>query len=273
MLACRHRSITVKALALDFDGVISDSASEAYLVSLRTYLDLEPGSSLAPELVSVREAERPTRDSVRAAPRFRDFLELMPLGARAEDYAVLWSILERGLQIEDQSGFDRERRRTAGGLLEAFRRRFYEIRQQMSHDDPEGWYRLMGAYPEFVSVLRRRASEVTLSIVTAKDRRSVRLLLRRYGIADLIPPERILDKEIGPTKVAHLQHLQETLEIASTEITFLDDKVSHLEAVWHLGVQCALATWGYNGPREHQRAREKGYRLCRLDDVERQLFG
>ena len=39
----------VKALALDFDGVISDSAREAFVVALRTHRDLNPASRL-PEL-------------------------------------------------------------------------------------------------------------------------------------------------------------------------------------------------------------------------------
>jgi hypothetical protein len=56
-------------------------------------------------------------------------------------------------------------------------------------------------------------------------------------------------------------------------MTFLDDKVNHLDSVAALGVRCALSTWGYNGPREHRLARDHGHRVCSLDDVEAQLFG
>jgi hypothetical protein len=56
-------------------------------------------------------------------------------------------------------------------------------------------------------------------------------------------------------------------------MTFLDDKVNHLDSVSPLGVRCGLAAWGYNGPREHGLALERGYLVCRLDDVEAQLFG
>ena len=37
-------------LALDFDGVISDSAPEAFVVALRTWVALREGTSLAAEL-------------------------------------------------------------------------------------------------------------------------------------------------------------------------------------------------------------------------------
>jgi phosphoglycolate phosphatase-like HAD superfamily hydrolase len=56
------------------------------------------------------------------------------------------------------------------------------------------------------------------------------------------------------------------------EITFVDDKVNHLDAVAPLGVRCALAAWGYNGPREHRLAQGRGHLVCHLEDLETQLF-
>ena len=55
-------------------------------------------------------------------------------------------------------------------------------------------------------------------------------------------------------------------------MVFIDDKVNHLEDVASLGVRCALAAWGYNGPREHERARACGFDVCSLGDVEHVLF-
>ena len=55
-------------------------------------------------------------------------------------------------------------------------------------------------------------------------------------------------------------------------MTFVDDKLNHLEAVAPLGVRCALAAWGYNGPREQDAARRSGFLVCDLDDVEGKLF-
>ena len=62
------------------------------------------------------------------------------------------------------------------------------------------------------------------------------------------------------------------LGVAPAEITFIDDKVNHLDAVSELGVRCALAAWGYNGARERELARERGYLVCTLGDVEATLF-
>jgi phosphoglycolate phosphatase-like HAD superfamily hydrolase len=122
-------------------------------------------------------------------------------------------------------------------------------------------------------MLRRRAGACRYAIATAKDRRSVRVLLREYGVADLFSEDLVLDKEAGVTKVAHHEHLASHCGVAYADMTFVDDKVNHLDAVAALGVRCALSTWGYNGPREHQLARARGHRICSLDDVEAQLFG
>ena len=258
----------MKALALDFDGVISDSAPEAFVVALRTYVALRPGGRLAarPECGAA-----PVLAALRADPLYRDFLGIMPLGNRAEDYAVILSILERRIEIADQAAYDAQREAQPPDLLEAFHRRFYQLRDEFSDSDPGSWQRLLGPYPTFVDLLRRSASKVQLALATAKDRRSVRKLLRAYEIDDLFPEDRVLDKETGVSKRAHLAELQRRLDLPYQDITFVDDKVNHLDAVADLGVRCALAAWGYNGAREHALARRRGYLVCTLEDVEQQL--
>ncbi len=98
------------------------------------------------------------------------------------------------------------------------------------------------------------------------------VLLRLYGIDDLFSEDLVLDKETGVSKVSHLEHLHDRLGFDYPEMTFLDDKVNHLDGVARLGVRCGLAGWGYNGPREASLARERGYLVCSLEDVEAQLF-
>lgn len=262
----------MKALVLDFDGVISDSAPESFVVALRTYVELRPDSPLEEALARIHDAGRFTLGRVRGDPLYARFVELMPLGNRGEDFGVILSILERRVTITDQLAYDRERDREIMDFLHTFHKRFYEIRTDFSRSDPEGWRGLLGPYFAFLAILRRRAAETTLAIATAKDHRSVEILLHDYAVADLFPGELVLDKETGVSKVAHLEHLHRTLRVPYPELTFVDDKVNHLDAVAHLGVNCVLATWGYNGAREHRIARERGYRVCSLDDVEAQLF-
>jgi len=248
----------MKALVLDFDGVISDSAREAFRVAWETYRELRPDASLA-------DAD--------PASLYPDFLEMMPLGNRAEDYAVELAALDAGREIPDQAAYDAFKAGIDPAWLRDFHRRFYRVREAWAARDPQGWHALMGPYEPLLAVLRAHAGEVELAIATSKDRGSVRRLLEAYGVADLFGEGRVLDKETGPSKRAHLEHLHELLRVPYPEMTFVDDKVNHLEPVAPLGVRCVLAAWGYNGPREHRRARELGFPVVRLDEVEAALFG
>ena len=253
----------MRALALDFDGVISDSAREAFSVALRTFAEIWPASSLA--------RARPSPD---AEPElYARFLALMPLGNRAEDYGVALRAIEAGADLADQTSYDAFRDAIEPTALRAYHRRFYEVRKAWATRDPSGWQREMPPYAPFVALLRRRAGEAVLAIATSKDHASVERLLAGYGIADLVDPRWILDKEAGVSKRAHLERLAAGLGLPFKDISFLDDKLNHLEAAAPLGVRCALAAWGYNGARERDRARALGYLVCTLEDVEAQLFG
>jgi len=246
-----------RALALDFDGVISDSARECLAVARATYAALRPGADLD------RLGEEALRDG---------FLALMPLGNRAEDFGVALRILDEGVRVRSQEAYDAFRDGLDPAWLEAFHARFYREREAWSRRDPEGWRRLMGPYPGFVSILRRAPAGLLLAIATAKDRPSVRLLLRDYGLDDRIPDERIPDKETGRSKAAHLRALRERLGIPYEAITFVDDKLNHLDAVAPLGVRCVLAAWGYNGERERRGARARGYEVCTLENFADRVF-
>jgi phosphoglycolate phosphatase-like HAD superfamily hydrolase len=248
----------MKLLVLDFDGVISDSGREAFVVARRTYLALRPDSSL--------------RDGDDEA-LYAAFVEIMPLGNRAEDFGVALAAIEAGVALPDQAAYDAFHVAQDPAWLRAFHARFYQVRDAFARSDPAGWLALLRPYPHFLATLRRRAGACRYAIATAKDRRSVRVLLREYGVADLFRDDLVLDKEAGVTKVAHHEHLARHCGVAYPEMTFVDDKVNHLDAVASLGVRCALSAWGYNGPREHRLARDHGHRICSLDDVESQLFG
>jgi phosphoglycolate phosphatase-like HAD superfamily hydrolase len=247
----------MKLLVLDFDGVIADSAPEAFAVARTTFLELRPDTSL-------RRGD--------PAGLYRAFLELMPLGNRAEDYGAALAAIEASAVLPDQAAYDGFRASLDPAWLRAYHRRFYEVRTALSERDRAGWLAMLRPYPELVALLRRRAGSCEYAIATSKDRRSVAILLADYGVADLFPTGSVLDKETGITKRAHLEHLARTRGVDCAEMTFVDDKVNHLDAVAPLGVRCALATWGYNGPREHALARARGYLLCTLADAESQLF-
>lgn len=262
----------MQALVLDFDGVIFDSAREGLLVSLRTYLSLDPGSALAAEAPALESALGDLGTSFLAVPRLAAYMALMALGNRAEDYGVTWAILDRRHPVSDQEGYDTFYAGTRPAWRQAFHRRFYEVRHEMARDHTDEWLRLHRPYPHLVELLRRRAGQVPFALATAKDRQSVRALLEAHGLGSLFAPELVLDKETGVSKRAHLQILEARLGVPASELTFVDDKLNHLEAVAPLGVRGVLAAWGYNGPREQAQARARGFAVATAESCESVLF-
>ena len=263
----------LQLLALDFDGVISDSAPEAFVVALRTYCELRPDSRHGDRDALLRGSAAPAPEVIADDALFAAFLEMMPLGNRAEDYGVVLDALDSGVKLPDQAAYDRFKADLDPELMRGFHKRFYRVRAAMTDADPAAWHRLIGPYPGVSELLRRRAGATLLAIATAKDRRSVGKLLEAYGIADLFPEGCVLDKETGVSKRAHFEHLQQLLGVPYTQMTFVDDKVNHLDAVAPLDVRCGLAAWGYNGEREVSLARARGYLVLGLEDAEAQIFG
>ena len=136
MLPC----VAVKLLALDFDGVICDSASEAFVVAVRSFGVVFPERSLAP--VAEEDAEL-----------FARFVEGMPLGNRAEDYAVLLLAIVSGVPLPDQAAYDGFRASIDAGRLRDFHKRFYRVRAAWAESDPAGWLARMSPYPGFCELL------------------------------------------------------------------------------------------------------------------------
>jgi phosphoglycolate phosphatase-like HAD superfamily hydrolase len=262
-------------IALDFDGVISDSAPEAFAIARLTYADMQPDSRLRPSAPGFEFAtdRAPERHAVVGDESYRAFLQLMPLGNRAEDFGIALRALDQRRAIADQKEYDEFKAGVDPSWTRAYHSRFYQIRTQLSQSDPRGWNQLMGPYPDFIAMLRRRRRDTRWAIATAKDRRSVEILLDAYEIADLFSAECILDKETGVAKDCHLQALHQRCSVPYAEMLFIDDKLNHLDNVSQLGVGCALAGWGYNGTREVELAVARGFPVLELDRLEEQLFG
>jgi len=192
---------------------------------------------------------------------------------RAEDFGVALRALELGLELPDQAAYDAFYRSLHQGWLEAYHATFYEVRDRLRTADSARWLTLNDGYPPFTAFLKRAADRFAIAILTARDRASLDVLLDHLGVAAIIPRHLRLDKEAGLHKTSHLSQLADRLQVTFPEITFVDDKVNHLERVAPLGVRPVLAGWGLNTPREHARAMALGFPVARLDALDSVLLG
>ena len=134
----------MKALVLDFDGVICDSGREAFRVALDTYIELAPETRLS---------------GLERAVLYERFVEDMPLGNRAEDFGVVLAAIDAGRPLPDQQAYDAFKAEQSSEWLRAFHKHFYPVRAAFARADPQGWRALLPCYPRFIDVLRRRAAE------------------------------------------------------------------------------------------------------------------
>ena len=262
----------MRVLALDFDGVLCDSSREVFLVAVDAYALQEPDSPLLRRLTELRDDAADGGNDHLDDPLVQAFAGLLPLGNRAEDFGVALRALETEVSIGDQDAYDSFYACHEQVWLESYHRLFYEARARLRAEDPAAWSRLHLPYPGLADILGRHADDTHLAVVTAKDGRSVHLLLEELEMAEIFGADLILDKETGVEKTHHLQVLRDRLGADFSDITFVDDKVNHLEQVAGLGVRPVLAGWGFNTQREHTLARSLGYEIAFLGTADAVLF-
>jgi len=193
----------------------------------------------------------------------------MPLGSRAEDYYAIFNLLE-GPDVggtSDQRDFDAYRLSIPAEERKAYHSLFYKVRRDLQKKNPRDWAELMPVFPGLPEAVVDLSRRFVLAIATAKDRFSVDLQLKGYGIDRFFRPENILDKDFSESKRTHLSKFHEMYGVPFERIHFIDDKVLHLISVKDLGVNCYLAMWGFNTEREHEMAAREGFVLLKLEGL------
>ncbi len=260
-------------MALDFDGVIFDSSKEAFTISIRTYAGLKPRSTLARHPLAQAADDAPVAFDFTNDTVYDRFMDIVPLGNRAEDFGVALAIIDHGLPVTTQEAYNTVFAASDGAWRKAFHKRFYYERNRLRASDLEGWLRLQIPYRHFTNLLETHRPHTFSAIVTARDSASVNALLSAYHLDSLFSPAQIYDKDNGSDKRHHVRKLIHDLGTHRHHITFIDDKLNHVQAVASLGIRSILAGWGHNTARERDRARQLGFPVAEPETAERLLFG
>jgi phosphoglycolate phosphatase-like HAD superfamily hydrolase len=257
-------------LVFDFDGVLSNSIHDSFMTSLNAYLAVRPGHCLPAD--GPLEPVAPVFAFEAAHPElFGPFSRLIPLGNRAEQYYAIWRLIETGRsgRIRSQEDFDVFSASLPEKERAEYDERFYALRRRGQDRNPDLWADLLPAFDGIPETVRSLSERFTLAIATAKDMRSVRLLLDKYGLRGCFEERFILDKDVSHSKTDHLARLHAMLNMPFSDMHFIDDKVLHLRAAKPLGVRGYLALWGFNTEREHAEAEREGFVLLTLEGLAR----
>lgn len=235
----------MKILALDFDGVIVDSAWECLFISYNAYFKVY---------------KRKERDFFEGEPftfenwenikkRYKKEVEyyriMRPYIRGANDYGLIIKLMEEKKIIENQKEFDKYRK-SVDFDFEAFHQEFYKERDRLQELDFKAWFNLEPAYPKIVEGIKQLLERGTKIIITTSNRlKSITPSFAPEYLGFEIKQGDILDKRFGEDKSEQMKHIVKSYNIKFEDICFVDDQVNHLIQTRPLGVKVLLAGWSY----------------------------
>lgn len=233
-------------IALDFDGVLCDSARETAVSAWRAARQLWPqdmSGDEPPEPVVQRfVAVRPYLETgYQAIPMIRLVVEGLP---------------DSGFRDR----FEAECRRLMAALSltrEDLVARFGAARDAWIAADEADWLSRHRFYPGVLERLSAARAEHEIYILTTKQERFAEALLRAGGV--VLPAGRLVGLESGAPKEQTLAALCRDAEGAGSSVHFVEDRLDTLRRVENATaldrVRLYYASWGYGTPADLTAAR------------------
>ena len=232
-----------RILILDFDGVICDSIDECFLVAYNAYLNFR----------------RKKKGMVFRAPQeLKDYFSRNRHWVRpAREYFVIFKHFKPGIKkIISGGNFKALTLKYRSDSLK-FAKEFYAIRDDLRRRHLKKWFSLNRIYPLAIQAIKVLRRDYKIYISTTKDRKSATMLLSRRGIR--LADRAIFSKENNYSKEKTARLILKKNKISPKDAWFLDDNIMYLNEVSSVGINCALAKWGYLSNGALWAARIKGY--------------
>jgi hypothetical protein len=238
--------MTMDVFALDFDGVLCDSAGEGAVTAWRA------GGRIWPEW---RGPEPPEDCKVR-------FVRLRPVVETGYQMALLMKLICDGVSDAEVlaefvslcDGLMRTNSLTRRQLADLFG----QTRDEWIAQDGTDWLGRHRFYPGVPARLCLALRSHPVYILTTKEERFAwQLLNNTSGI--MMPPERIFGFERNLSKGQMLDQVMAEPSLRGARIHFVEDRVETLFDIEKSprldGVCLYLADWGYNTPAQREQAR------------------
>lgn len=236
----------IKLVAFDFDGVVTETIKEWYLLGLKAFNHM--GGGLNPS----SQVEKNFRLA-------RSFL------MNAEDcYFVLKSIKEESVDFNTitQEEFNRLAQPFFEKEGKDFAKRVCSLRVELRENDRKNWLNLFSVFPEMPTVLKRVMGQNEVVIATTRDRTSVSAILEKEEIS--IDGCKIFGREFSIDKREQIKFITKEFGVSFKEMFFIDDILEQLKLVGILGVRVAIASWGYSNEKQLAEATDKGIPVLKI---------
>ncbi len=247
----------MKILAVDFDGVLSDSALKSLFVSHNAYCKYfgsEVKKDFGGELFSCDNWEgmkKQYKKEMDYYHRFRSYIEL------SGDFFAIIKIMEERVWVEDQQEFITHRNQLHFDY-HFFRELFFEEKEKWQKKSFRKWFFLSPVFKEVVKGIQRFTKEgQKVVIATSNLGEAIHRAFQPEYIGFKMDIEDIFDKNFGKHKAEHMQAIAEKYGAKLNEIYFIDDQLSYLKGTDVLGVHAFLAGWGYCTESQKEEARKE----------------
>jgi phosphoglycolate phosphatase-like HAD superfamily hydrolase len=230
--------------AVDFDGVLCDSAAEMAVSAWRA----------GAQIWSAWDEPEPPSEYLSR------FLGLRPVIETGHQAILLMRLIDTGVDDETIAlqfpelciRLLEETEHAPAELV----RLFAQARDTWIDRDLDDWLSRHTFYPEVIGTFAKRAVTDLVFILTTKQERFVKTLLQSRGIR--LPTDRIFGLDTGKSKEDVLEQLSQRPEFDGGRFHFVEDRFQTLirvagrRSLRH--VLLYLAAWGYNTPRDRERA-------------------
>jgi phosphoglycolate phosphatase-like HAD superfamily hydrolase len=239
--------------ALDFDGVLCDTAQETGRRAWEILRQFESGLTGEPsaEIMARWSSLRPVLEK---GWQCAVLMEAAVRGLPHAEAAATWDSL--------QANFLKKHQVTSADLNDRFEAR----RDWWIANHPQEWLRQNGFYPGVLDTVRELRKRHEVFIVTTKTHRFTTWLLNEANLP--FADANIYALDVKRPKEDTLADLLRR-PAAAEGVHFIEDRLQTLERVMARPdldpVQLYLATWGYNVPAEHAAALKTRVRLLTLD--------
>ncbi|MFH1642077.1 MAG: hypothetical protein ABIC04_04205 [Nanoarchaeota archaeon] len=240
----------MKVLALDFDGVVSNSIWDSMFTGFNVYLKRNPHTKIFNGVAFTFENYKKIFSENKEL--CSQYKRLVTFCYSGKHFVMVFNIIEKHIDIVTQKDFDRYCNTFSHDDLISLQDEFYQERHRLQAVDFDRWYDLSPPFEAIIPDLRRLLANSKVIIVTNKDRDTVIKLTKKYGMD--IPMADIYDKDLGLEKVAKLDSLSSNYN--KENIVFVDDLFTHCIQVKKAGYLCFMAAWGYN-TKDQQKLAEK----------------
>lgn len=248
----------MKVLAVDFDGVISDSALKSLFVSHNAYCRYfgpEVKKNFGGEQFTFENWEQMKIDYKQEMEKYRRIRSYIELSG---DFYVMIKIIEDQLEVHNQDEF-RKIRNQMNFNYQFFHELFFQEKEHWQKKDFGKWFFLSPVFTEVITGIKKFLAEgQKIVIATSNLGQAIHPAFHPDYLGFHIDQRDIFDKNYGKKKSDHMKAIAAQYGIHFDEIYFIDDQLSYLEETMALGVHVFMAGWGYCTPEQKETAREEG---------------